>query len=136
MSKKEWLKNLKPLEALNQLKNIPIYETSMYGDKYYYKGRLYDIYIYKRIVNIIKRTLEDYEKLKAQDENSKKLKALEIIKKKKVQVAYLHSMWDDFEITFNSNDEDVLWLYNEGRPKKEQLTKEEYELLKETPHYE
>ena len=61
----------------------------------------------------------------------KELKALEIIKKKKVQVAYLHSMWDDFETTFNSNDEDVRWLYNEGRPKKEQLTKEEYDLLKE-----
>ena len=61
----------------------------------------------------------------------KELKALEIIKNKKVQVAYLHSMWDDFEKTFNSNDEDVLWLYNEGRPKKEQLTKKEYDLLKE-----
>lgn len=81
ISKKEWLKNLKPLEALNQLKNIPIYETSMYGDKYYYKGRLYDIYTYKRMVNIIKHTLENYEKLKAQDENNKKLKALEILKK-------------------------------------------------------
>ena len=59
------------------------------------------------------------------------LKALEVIKNKKVQVAYLHSMWDDFETTFNNNDEDVMWLYNEGREKGEQLIKEEYDLLKE-----
>lgn len=61
----------------------------------------------------------------------KSLKALEIIKNKKVQVAYLHSMWDDFETTFNNNDEDVRWLYNEGRETDEQITEEEYDLLKE-----
>lgn len=62
---------------------------------------------------------------------NKEHKALEIIKNKKVQVAYLHSMWDDFETTFNNNDEDVRWLYNEGREADEQLTQEEYDLLKE-----
>jgi hypothetical protein len=60
------------------------------------------------------------------DEKNKSLKALEIIKEKMVDVELFHTVIED------ENQKDKLWSYNFWFENKYKLTKEEFDLLKET----
>lgn len=164
----------KELEALERIKNIPLYHVEQDIDETYdgeteysyheeYDGNIKDIYPGE--INIIEVALKDYEsmkqtkiivadkkisdddleKLKNQrmfvgslgqceikflpnEETQKKLKALEIIMNKNVNLQKLRKcFWEPHYYTFAPLD-----FYNAGMMRPEYLlTKEEYKLLRE-----
>lgn len=118
-------KELTPLEALRNLTQIAYGSSDDIDDKI------------KNYFELIKKSLKDYENLKLkhrsmQDavlEDFKKLKALEIIKKKEVNVSTFvaYKCYEDY-----LNDWNI--LIKEVRRTmigEKKLTQEEYELLKE-----
>lgn len=117
MATKE-LTELTPLQALNKIAGITNYDG---GKNLKALGNFH-----KKEFALIETTLKDYEGAKEhikalnkeRVENSIKLKALEIIRKKEVDV-HLFKICPNYE--YNN------WIRDDER----QLTKEEYDLLKE-----
>ena len=142
----------KELEALERIKNIPLYHVEQDIDETYdgeteysyheeYDGDIKDIYPGEtKIIEDALKRLENYEKnedfskdvinyaLLSEEDKIKKLKALEVIKNKNVDLQKLRKcFWEKNRYTFAPLD-----FYNAGMFRPEYLlTKEEYALLRE-----
>lgn len=130
-------KELSPLEVSKQLKDFVLEYTKNGLDRRFVIGSF----------DIIETALKDYEKQHQTDidllgtayktnvQNEKKLKALEIIKKKRVDMDFLFEEWEEENMDFLSEErEEENWefaLENYNMNHEIELTQEEYDLLKE-----